>query len=99
MRQDAFQSRRMIWSATLLLLNLFATSVLAEPGVRQPQPCKTLVIGFVGGMRSPEDLTQGVVQIGNRLKGFNDPAMQVKIYSHWHWREAYQFIRQNFAQS
>lgn len=99
MKQKMFQIRWMIWSAALVVISLFASSVLAEPGVRQPQPCKIFVIGFVGGMRSPEDLTQGVVQIGNRLKSFNDPAMQVKIYSHWHWREAYQFIHQNFALS
>jgi hypothetical protein len=58
-------------------------------------PCKVVVIGFVGGMRSPDDLRQGVVQIGNRLRSLDDPDLQVNVYRHWHWRRAYQFIRRS----
>ena len=32
---------------------------------------KIIVIGFVGGLRSPEDINQGVVQIRNRLRNIN----------------------------
>ena len=63
--------------------------------VENSKPCKTIVIGFVGGMRSPEDLTQGVVQIGNRLRNLNQSDLQVNIYRHWSWRRAYREIYQN----
>ena len=91
--------RAMLLISSLAFLFLHSTIAQAEPGAREPQACKTIVVGFVGGMRSPEDVKQGVVQIGNRLKSFNDSGLQVKIYSHWHWREAYHFIYQNLNQN
>jgi hypothetical protein len=66
--------------------------------VENSKPCKTIVIGFVGGMRSPEDLTQGVVQIGNRLRNLNQSDLRVNIYSHWSWRRAYREIYRNIDQ-
>lgn len=56
---------------------------------------RALVIGFVGGVRSPNDLKQGVVQIGNRLKSIPNPELQVELYRHWHWKKAYDLIYQN----
>lgn len=56
---------------------------------------RILVIGFVGGVRSPNDLKQGVVQIGNRLKRISNPDLQVEMYRHWYWRRAYDLIYQN----
>ena len=67
--------------------------------VENSTPCKTVVIGFVGGMRSPDDLSQGVVQIGNRLKNLNQANLQVRTYSHWHWKQAYREICQNIDQN
>lgn len=99
MRYSSFRVKRLVWLIAILFLNSIAVQTKAESGARQPKSCKTIVIGFVGGMRSPDDLTQGVVQIGNRLRSFNYPDLQVKIYSHWHWREAYKFICQNMAQT
>lgn len=78
-----------------MMLTFLAASFAAG---QTSKPCKTITIGFVGGMRSPEDLKQGVVQIGNRLKSFNYTDLQVKIYSHWHWRDAYKLIYQNIDQ-
>lgn len=63
-----------------------------ELTIENAKPCQTIVIGFVGGIRSPEDLSQGVVQIGNRLKSLNQSGLQVGVYSHWKWRSAYQEI-------
>jgi hypothetical protein len=56
---------------------------------------RILVIGFVGGVRSPHDLKQGVVQIGNRLKQIGKPELKVEMYRHWYWRRAYDLIYQN----
>ena len=63
--------------------------------IENAKPCQTIVIGFVGGLRSPEDQTQGVVQIGNRLKSLNESGLQVwEIYSHWSWQRTYHKIYQ-----
>src|SRR2546423_15683364 len=98
MRYYALKVKRLAGLMAILFLNFMAAHAQAEPEARQTPPCKTIVIGFVGGMRSPEDLTQGVVQIGNRLRSFNQPDLQVRIYSHWHWKEAFRFITQNIDQ-
>lgn len=60
----------------------------------QPETSKVMVIGFVGGLRSPEDIKQGVVQIRNRLREINCDEMQVNTYSHFHWRSVYKNIFQ-----
>jgi hypothetical protein len=67
----------------------------AQSSPSDEETCPLIIIGFVGGMRSPNDRQQGVVQIGNRLRNLNQPALQVKIYRHWFWRSAYNFIYQN----
>lgn len=59
---------------------------------REVKPAKTIVVGFVGGMRSHDDPTQGVVVIGERLKRLNFSNLQVRVYSHWHMRDAYRWI-------
>jgi len=55
---------------------------------------KIIVIGFVGGLRSPEDTNQGVVQIRNRLRDINCADLQVSTFSHFHWRKTYTNIFQ-----
>ena len=70
-----------------------------ELTLENAKPCQTIVIGFVGGIRSPEDLSQGVVQIGNRLKSFNQSELQVGIYSHWSWQSVYQKIHKIIDQN
>lgn len=70
-----------------------------ELNFENAKPCQTIVIGFVGGLRSPEDLSQGVVQIGNRLKSLNESELQVGIYSHWMWRSVYQKIHKIIDQN
>ena len=58
------------------------------------EPYKILAIGFVGGMRSPKDTRQGVVQISDRLRSLTCPDLQVNTYSHWKWKQAYSWIYQ-----
>lgn len=60
------------------------------------QSCRTIVVGFVGGMRRPDDPTQGVVQIGSRLRGLQVPSVDVRIYRHWFWRRAYKWVCAQF---
>lgn len=60
----------------------------------RPETNKVIVIGFVGGLRSPEDINQGVVQIRNRLRNINCAELQVNTYSHFHWRGVYKNIFQ-----
>ncbi len=50
---------------------------------------KIIVIGFVGGLRSPEDINQGVVQIRNRLRNIDCAELLVNTYSHFHWGQSY----------
>ncbi len=78
------------------LLGLFSSQAKAQSPQAETAPCQTMVVGFVGGMRSPDDQKQGVVQIGNRLRNPQQPALQVKIYRHWFWRNAYKSIYQRF---
>jgi hypothetical protein len=92
-----YLSRKLLALLTTALLIYFiplATDA-QELTAENSKPCKTIVIGFVGGMRNPEDLTQGVAQIGKRLSDLNYPDLQVKIYRHWYWRRAYREIYQN----
>ena len=55
---------------------------------------KVIVIGFVGGLRSPDDINQGVVQIRNRLRNTNCADLQVSTFNHFHWRNTYTDIIQ-----
>ena len=77
------------------LFGFLPTSANAQSSVSDEESCPLMVIGFVGGMRSPDDKQQGVVQIGNRLRNLNQPMLQVKIFRHWFWRSAYNFIYQS----
>ncbi len=70
-----------------------------ELSFENAKPCRTILIGFVGGIRSPEDQSQGVVQIGNRLKDLNEAELQVGIYSHWNWQNVYKKIRKIIDQN
>jgi len=83
----------------VLLLAFTPIRSSAQVPAGESGPCKTMVIGFVGGMRSPEDLSQGVVQIGNRLRGLDQNGLEVNIYSHWHWRKAFELIRERIDQN
>src|SRR5262245_60225950 len=78
-------------SLTSILL-LIAVPALANTSGEGSESRAVIVIGFVGGMRSPDDQTQGVVQLGNRLRELNCEATDVKILRHWHWRQAYKLI-------
>ena len=89
-----FLSRRLL-ALLMAVLSIYCIPLLTgaqELTAENSRLCKTIVIGFVGGMRSPEDLTQGVTQIGKRLSDLNYPNLQVKIYRHWYWRRAYREI-------
>src|SRR4051812_12362059 len=66
----------------------------AQASINKSATGKVIVIGFVGGLRSPEDTTQGVVQIRNRLKNIGCDDLQVNTYSHFHWGKAYKNIFQ-----
>src|SRR5437016_2664986 len=57
-----------------------------------------LVVGFVGGIKRHNDMHEGPVQIGERLKGIECNGMQVRVYSNWHWRRAYSWVYQTFDQ-
>lgn len=67
----------------------------ASPAAFRSQSDQIIVIGFVGGLRSPEDTNQGVVQIRNRLRQLDCAALQVNSYSHFHWGRAFKRIFQS----
>lgn len=92
-------SMQFAFLAAALLLYFLPQSINGQDVVKaNATPCKTIVIGFVGGLRQPDDVSQGVVQIGNRLRTLNQPELQVNIYRHWDWKKAYQEIYQSFDQ-
>lgn len=66
----------------------------SQASTNKSETGKVIVIGFVGGLRSPEDTNQGVVQIRNRLKNIGCDDLQVNTYSHFHWGRAYKHIFQ-----
>src|SRR5436853_2890073 len=66
----------------------------SQAAINQLATSKIIVIGFVGGLRSPEDTNQGVVQIRDRLRNIHCADLQVTTYSHFHWGSAYQNIVQ-----
>lgn len=81
------------------LFGFLSIQAQAQASQSDEDSCPVLIIGFVGGMRSPNDQQQGVVQISNRLRNLDQPTMQVKIYRHWFWRSAYNFIYQSLDQN
>jgi pimeloyl-ACP methyl ester carboxylesterase len=82
--------------ARLIIVLVSYPTIQAKSQTPPPmsEPCKILAIGFVGGMRSPKDTRQGVVQIGDRLRSLTCPGLQVNTYSHWKWKQAYSWIYQ-----
>ena len=82
------------WLIFIVLLSyptLHAKAQMPPPG---PKSDKSLVVGFVGGMRNPKDIKQGVVQIGDRLRSLGCSDLEVNIFSHWKWKKAYRWIYQ-----
>src|SRR5437763_5269446 len=73
---------------------LTPTDSRSQASTNKSEISKIVVIGFVGGLRSPEDTNQGVVQIRNRLKNIGCDKLQVNTYSHFHWGRAYKNIFQ-----
>jgi pimeloyl-ACP methyl ester carboxylesterase len=82
--------------ARLIIVLVSYPTIQAKSQTPPPmsEPCKILAIGFVGGMRSPKDTRQGVVQTGDRLRSLTCPGLQVNTYSHWKWKQAYSWIYQ-----
>jgi hypothetical protein len=76
------------------LILLTASDSRAQASTNKSEIGKVIVIGFVGGLRSPEDTNQGVVQIRNRLKNIGCDDLQVNTYSHFHWGSAYKNVLQ-----
>jgi hypothetical protein len=66
----------------------------SQASTNKSEISRIIVIGFVGGLRSPEDTNQGVVQIRNRLKNIGCDDLQVNTYRHFHWGRAYKNIFQ-----
>lgn len=79
-------------SLILAAVLLFPCVSRSQTAINDAAENRVIAIGFVGGLRSPEDINQGVVQIASRLKGMNCPGLEVSAYSHFHWRRAYDRI-------
>ena len=79
-----------------LMIIVMAGCLAIQANAQSPvtESKRVLVAGFVGGFRSPEDITQGVVQIRGQLRRLDCPGLQVETFSHWHWRRAYHWIYQ-----
>lgn len=60
----------------------------------QAAPRPVVVIGFVGGMKNPEDLEQGVVQIRNRIQALPCQQITARTFRHWHWRQAQTWLKE-----
>jgi len=85
-----------IIKVSLILAGVLLTPVdsRSQNSPAQLNTNKVIIIGFVGGLRSPEDINQGVVQIRNRLRDVNCTDLQVSTFSHFHWRKTYTNIFQ-----
>ncbi|HKS41410.1 MAG TPA: hypothetical protein VJX74_12425 [Blastocatellia bacterium] len=85
-----------IIKVSLILAGVLLTPVdsRSQNSPAQLNTNKVIIIGFVGGLRSPEDINQGVVQIRNRLRDVNCTNLQVSTFSHFHWRKTYTNIFQ-----
>jgi pimeloyl-ACP methyl ester carboxylesterase len=85
-----------IIKVSLILAGVLLTPVdsRSQNSPAQLNTNKIIIIGFVGGLRSPEDINQGVVQIRNRLRDVNCTDLQVSTFSHFHWRKTYTNIVQ-----
>ena len=99
--------RNCLFAKTATLLNIIVliyllpllTKAQQEPVSDAEKSCKTVVVGYVGGISSPNDPNQGIVQIGERLRKLNRPDLHVKVYSHWSWRKAYKWIYESIDKS
>src|SRR5262249_43932820 len=87
-------SKRFVFLLAAFFLGLLPVQAKPQLLSNQMPACKVIVIGFVGGMRSPDDVKQGVVQIGHRLDNLSQPDLKVNIYRHWFWRRAYDWLYQ-----
>ena len=78
----------------IIILQCDIQAIRAQDHKLNQQNIKYYVVGFVGGLRSPEDINQGVVQIRNRIRELDCNEIQTNTYSHWHWRKSYKQIFQ-----
>ncbi len=85
----------------LALLLALALEAQAQPQAQgappaRPGPCKILVVGYVGGLDTPNNRFSGVVRIRKQLQALKNPELCVKIFSVYHWMGAYGWIKKFF---
>jgi hypothetical protein len=73
----------------LMVVMLAAVDSKSQGSINNAGASNVMVIGFVGGLRSPEDKYQGVVQIRDRLRSLDCAGLTANSYNHFHWRKAY----------
>ncbi len=77
---------------TLLLLAAISP-VEARSTVLKPTACRTIVIGYVGGLDAPMNPFSGIVMIRNRLRRLNYPGLCARTFSAYTWWHGYDWIR------
>lgn len=90
---------RLFVGLAIALTSFLAVGAQPKGQTGMPEPCRILVIGFVGGLKNPQDLREGVVQIAGRLRGLECAGLRIRTFSHWRWKKAYHEIYQVFDQN
>ncbi len=88
--------RCLLGVVVLLQLSLLAVEMRAQnfpPKVSQT--CKILVVGYVGGLDTPNNGFSGVVKIRKQLQALHNPELCVKTFSAYHWMAAYGWIKES----
>jgi hypothetical protein len=81
---------------------LWTSSGRAAPPRRVPPlqaaaTCKLVVVGYTGGLETPNTSASGVVWIRNRLRNLDYPDLCVHTFSAYNWSHAYHWVRSQFG--
>lgn len=94
-------------SAGLLVLLLQFALVIAasaqteekrdpQAALRAQEPCKIMIVGFNGGLESPNNRKSGIVQLRDRLNTPEYPGVCFRNFLPYSWPRAYHWVLKSF---
>jgi hypothetical protein len=98
----SFANERMrLFAALFALLTACLAAFPAEAPAKQKSsaPCKVIVLGYVGGLDTPDNPLSGIVRIRNRLRSLNDAGLCVDTFSAYTWLDGYHWLNKKLREA
>ncbi len=83
-------------SPIAVLIGIAGPGAWAQGKPAPQEPCKIVVLGFIGGTEFPNHKSSGIVQIDKRIRDLGDAQVCSKTYVPYSWMRGDQWIMKHF---